>query len=79
MNINKQLDYACNLLAKIPDIKNGFYGMGLSQGGLFIRGLKQRCAYAKPMKRLISIGGPQQGVVSFFFYFDFFSKKNFFE
>jgi hypothetical protein len=87
MNINKQINIACNLLAKIPSLKGGFYGMGLSQGGtnciekdninfncniilfytkgLFIRGLKQRCAYAAPMKRLISIGGPQQGVVRY--------------
>ena len=35
--------------------------MGFSQGGLFIRGLAQRCPQPK-IHNLVSIGGPQQGV-----------------
>lgn len=64
MNANSQLEYACVLLAGISGLDNGFIGMGLSQGGLYIRGLLQRCPAAANMKRLISIGGPQEGVQS---------------
>merc|ERR1711907_429794 len=64
MNVDEQISKACTRLAGINGLQNGFFGLGLSQGGLFIRGLLQRCPAAQPMKRLISVGGPQQGVES---------------
>ena len=34
----------CNVHKKSdPKLANGYYGIGLSQGGLLIRGLAQRC------------------------------------
>ena len=38
----------------------GFHGVGFSQGGLFLRGLAQRCGDLN-VRSLVSIGGPQQG------------------
>lgn len=64
MNVDEQIDVACAKLNQISGLDGGFYGLGLSQGGLFIRGLLQRCDAAQGMKRLVSIGGPQQGVES---------------
>jgi len=65
MNVNDQVAYACDLVTnKIGNLTSGFYALGLSQGGLFLRGLLQRCPAAASMRRLVSIGGPQQGVES---------------
>jgi palmitoyl-protein thioesterase len=65
MPANAQIDFACRLLPSFAGIENGFIGMGLSQGGLFVRALLQRCDAASAMQRLIAIGGPQSGVMSF--------------
>lgn len=65
MAANSQIDYACTLVGALPGLSNGFIGLGLSQGGLFVRALLQRCDAAASMKRLVSIGGPQYGVESF--------------
>lgn len=62
---NAQIDYACTLVGALPGLSNGFIGLGLSQGGLFVRALLQRCDAAASMQRLVSIGGPQYGVESF--------------
>lgn len=43
MSANNQVTYACNLLGKLA-ISGDFYGLGLSQGGLFMRALLQRYA-----------------------------------
>lgn len=64
-DVKEQIDTACRELAMTPELKDGYIGIGFSQGGLFMRGLLQRChAVGPPMKKLISIGGPQNGVVS---------------
>ncbi|KAK5642305.1 hypothetical protein RI129_008472 [Pyrocoelia pectoralis] len=61
MHPNDQIEFACNLIKSDPNLANGYYGIGFSQGSQFIRGLGQRCS-APQMKGLISIGGQQQGV-----------------
>jgi len=61
LNINTQIDMACNIIRNDPKLQNGYHAVGFSQGGLFIRGLAQRCPSPK-IHNLVSIGGPQQGV-----------------
>jgi len=61
LNINTQIEMACQKIQADEKLKNGFHAVGFSQGGLFIRGLAQRCPSPK-IHNLISIGGPQQGV-----------------
>lgn len=60
-NVNDQIDYVCNQLKVDPTLQGGYNAIGFSQGGLFSRGLAERCP-TPPMVNLISIGGPQQGV-----------------
>jgi len=63
-NVNDQIDFVCDKIKGDPTLKNGYHAIGFSQGGLFLRGLAERCPYP-PMVNLISIGGPQQGVYGF--------------
>uniref|UniRef100_A0A915CYA9 Palmitoyl-protein thioesterase 1 n=1 Tax=Ditylenchus dipsaci TaxID=166011 RepID=A0A915CYA9_9BILA len=60
-NMNELVDNACEQIQKDTNLQNGYHAMGFSQGGLFIRALAQRCPHP-PMKNLISVGGPQQGI-----------------
>jgi palmitoyl-protein thioesterase len=64
MNINEQVDFACAAVRADPKLKNGFNAVGFSQGGLFMRAYVERCN-DPPVKNLISIGGPHQGVYGF--------------
>ena len=43
-----------------PNLANGYNGIGMSQGGLLIRGLAQRCP-DPPMKNLVTYGAPSNG------------------
>jgi len=61
LNINTQIEMACQKIQADEKLKDGFHAVGWSQGGLFIRGLAQRCPSPK-IHNLVSIGGPQQGV-----------------
>jgi len=61
MNINKQIELACDTIRNDSRLSGGFHGVGFSQGGLFLRGLVQRCGDLR-VKNLVSFGGPQQGV-----------------
>ncbi|KAJ8384966.1 hypothetical protein AAFF_G00196320 [Aldrovandia affinis] len=56
MNVNAQVAFVCDQLAKDPKLKGGYNAMGFSQGGQFLRAVAQRCP-SPPMKILISIGG----------------------
>jgi len=60
---NKMIDHACKIVTSDPQLALGFHAVGFSQGGLFSRVLAQRCPV--PVKSLISIGGPQNGVGAF--------------
>jgi len=49
-----------------PDLQFPYIGIGLSQGGQFLRGLLQKCHHrgGPRMHTLISIGGQHQGVMN---------------
>ncbi|KAI9488597.1 Alpha/Beta hydrolase protein [Zychaea mexicana] len=59
--VNKQIDLVCEQLASIPELAEGFNGVGFSQGGLFLRGYVQRCN-RPAVHRLITFGSPHGGV-----------------
>lgn len=61
MNVNKQIDMACQKLSSDPKMKNGYHAIGFSQGGQFLRAVAQRCPNP-PMVNLVSIGGQHEGV-----------------
>lgn len=60
----KQIDQVCREIRNDERFRNGYNGLGLSQGGLFMRGLVERCPYP-PMKNLITLASPHQGVFSY--------------
>lgn len=64
MDVNQQIDFACNAIQKDEKLKDGYSAIGFSQGGQFLRGLAQKCPNP-PMKQLISVGGQHQGVYGF--------------
>ncbi|CAG0912437.1 unnamed protein product [Notodromas monacha] len=60
-NINDQIEMACDTIRNDSRLANGFHAVGFSQGALFMRAIAQRCP-SPPIRNLISVGGPQQGV-----------------
>jgi hypothetical protein len=38
-----QIDHVCSTIASDPRLADGYNGLGISQGGLLLRGLAQRC------------------------------------
>ncbi|EPX75144.1 palmitoyl protein thioesterase-dolichol pyrophosphate phosphatase fusion 1 [Schizosaccharomyces octosporus yFS286] len=63
-NVQEQIDGICTQLSSIEELKDGFHGIGVSQGGLFLRGLHETCEFAK-IRTLLSVGSPQNGVFNF--------------
>ncbi|CAH8612809.1 unnamed protein product [Schistosoma intercalatum] len=61
MPINDQLDYVCRMIHEDKNLSNGLHMIGISQGGLFVRALVQKCKLSK-VGTVVSIGGPQQGI-----------------
>ncbi|CAH8462145.1 unnamed protein product [Dicrocoelium dendriticum] len=59
--IDQQINQVCDELLADPMMSEGVHMIGLSQGGLFVRALAQRCPF-KRLGSIISIGGPQMGV-----------------
>ncbi|OON15535.1 palmitoyl protein thioesterase, partial [Opisthorchis viverrini] len=59
--IDIQISQVCNELLSDPVFRDGVHMIGLSQGGLFVRALAQRCPFKK-IGAVVSIGGPQMGV-----------------
>ncbi|TGZ75122.1 hypothetical protein CRM22_000559 [Opisthorchis felineus] len=59
--IDVQITQVCNELLSDPVFRDGVHMIGLSQGGLFVRALAQRCPF-KTIGAVVSIGGPQMGV-----------------
>merc|ERR1719500_2225977 len=55
-----QIDLVCQQILNDPLMADGYNAVGISQGGLLIRGLTQRCPI--PVKNLITFGSPHQGV-----------------
>ena len=61
MSASDQVNYACNIIANNPNLSDGYNALGISQGGLMLRGVAQRCP-KPPMKNLITFGSPHQGI-----------------
>ncbi|KAI8904088.1 Alpha/Beta hydrolase protein [Gorgonomyces haynaldii] len=60
--INRQVDEVCEHLKSVPELEHGFNGLGISQGGLFLRAYVQRCN-DPPIKSLMTLGSPHAGVM----------------
>ncbi|XP_018653778.1 putative palmitoyl-protein thioesterase [Schistosoma mansoni] len=58
-SINEQLDYVCGMIHKDKKLSNGFHMIGISQGGLLVRALAQKCNFSN-VGTVVSIGGLQQ-------------------
>lgn len=56
MQCNKQIDLVCSMIQEDPLMSEGFNAVGISQGGLLLRGLAERCPV--PMRTLITFGSP---------------------
>ncbi|EPY49496.1 palmitoyl protein thioesterase-dolichol pyrophosphate phosphatase fusion 1 [Schizosaccharomyces cryophilus OY26] len=63
-NVQEQLDGVCAQLSTIEELKYGFHGIGVSQGGLFLRGLLETCDFVK-IRTLLTVGSPHNGVFNF--------------
>ena len=61
MNANDQVMYVCNMIRSDPNLSGGYNALGISQGGLLMRGVAQRCPQL-PIRNLITLGSPHQGV-----------------
>lgn len=61
MNINDQIVAACLMIMNDPNLRQGYNGIGFSQGGQIMRGIAQRCPQPQ-MVNLISLGGQHQGI-----------------
>merc|ERR1719430_786448 len=55
-----QIDLVCDQILSDPELSKGYNAVGISQGGLLLRGLVQRCPV--PVRNLITFGSPHQGV-----------------
>jgi len=60
MRCMDQVDLVCEQLLADPTFSAGYNAVGISQGGLLIRALVQRCPI--PVRTLITFGSPHQGV-----------------
>jgi len=61
MKANDQVSYVCDLISGDPNLADGYNALGISQGGLMMRGVAQRCPNP-PMRNFITFGSPHQGV-----------------
>merc|ERR1712189_17747 len=61
---NRQIREVCEMLAKDPELQDGYNAIGFSQGGQFLRAVAQRCP-SPPMKNLVTVGAQHQGVFGF--------------
>lgn len=62
-NFEDQLRIACaSLMAEVEVLKGGFTLMGFSNGALVARAVLQECDIGIYVKRLLILGGPQNGV-----------------
>ena len=58
---NDQIDQVCEALHNITELQHGFDAIGFSQGGVFFRGLIERCSVK--VDNLITFGSPHFGVL----------------
>merc|ERR1711862_877766 len=61
---NRQVSEVCEMMAKDPELQDGYNAIGFSQGGQLLRAVAQRCPNP-PMKNLVTFGAQHQGVFGF--------------
>jgi len=61
MEMMEQVDQGCQTIVSDPQLVEGYHGVGISQGGLLLRGVAQLCP-DPPMRSLVTIGSPHQGI-----------------
>ncbi|KAJ1984710.1 hypothetical protein H4R34_000472 [Dimargaris verticillata] len=59
--VTKQIDTVCAELKEVPELAHGFHAIGLSQGGLFLRGYVEQCNQP-PIRNLVTLGAPHGGI-----------------
>ena len=71
-DVNHQVKETCERLLNEPRLANGFFAVGFSQGGQFMRAVVQRCGGGVVpgdgkliVKRLVTLGGQHAGVSAF--------------
>mgnify|MGYP006127425811 CR=1 FL=1 len=62
MNMEKQVEKACEEINKNSNFDGEFNVAGLSQGGLVARYITESCVMKGKVRQFLSIGGPQMGV-----------------
>ncbi|KAJ9475653.1 Palmitoyl-protein hydrolase 1 [Pseudozyma hubeiensis] len=60
-HVNDQVQTACEQLASIDELRNGFDAIGFSQGGQFLRAYVQRCNTPK-VRNLVTFGSQHMGI-----------------
>ncbi|KAF9071026.1 palmitoyl-protein thioesterase [Rhodocollybia butyracea] len=60
-NVNQQIEFVASQLAAIPELNDGFDGIGFSQGSQFLRSYVERLNSPK-VHNLLSFGGQHMGV-----------------
>ncbi|KAJ4000048.1 palmitoyl-protein thioesterase [Lentinula boryana] len=60
-NVNEQINLVANQLAEIPELRDGFDGIGFSQGGQFLRGYVERYN-SPPVHNLLTFGSQHMGI-----------------
>lgn len=61
MNLNEQVEKACQLIKNDTNLQGGYHALGFSQGGQILRAIAQRCP-DPPMVNLVTLGGQHQGI-----------------
>ena len=56
----EQVDLGCEIVTEDPGLQAGYHAVGLSQGGLLLRGLAQLCNNTN-IRSLVTLGSPHQG------------------
>ncbi|SPO29043.1 related to palmitoyl-protein thioesterase 1 [Ustilago trichophora] len=60
-HVNDQVQKACEQLAAIKELRDGFDAIGFSQGGQFLRAYVQRCNKPK-VRNLVTFGSQHMGI-----------------
>jgi palmitoyl-protein thioesterase len=62
MPLGKQLELLCDTIYNIPELRDGFDFVGMSQGGVLARGYVEKCNLS-PVRNLINLVSPNGGVI----------------
>ena len=58
--IMEQVRAGCEIVTEDPGLQAGYHAVGLSQGGLLLRGLAEMCNNTN-IRSLVTLGSPHQG------------------